>query len=421
MSSIIQHFITLTKIPHCSYEADKLFEFLVAFAKEREYSVQVDETKNILISKGSPKLCLQAHYDMVCIGKAPEIETYEEDGWLKARESSLGADNGMAIAMMMELMDAREELEFLITSDEEVGLIGANALAFDLHSKVMLNLDSEDEAEVYIGCAGGIDILATKPYAQLNDTRPSYSITVEGLVGGHSGVDIDKDIPNAIKLLASYLKDKDIGLVSIKGGERLNSIPTFAQAIVKSDKALTLQENVTIEAISNDEPILYGGDEIVSLLANISHGVRELNQSLGIPDRSINLARVSTEDGICSIETSTRAMDPRGMEQNSYDMLTLFHSYSYDTKQTEKYPAWKPEVNTFTSLVGECMQEVFGESQMKAIHAGLECGIISQKYPQIKIASIGPTIRYPHSSREMVKLDSVEKSFEVLKRVIEVV
>jgi dipeptidase D len=393
----------------------------VAFAKEREYSVQVDETKNILISKGSPKLCLQAHYDMVCIGKAPEIETYEEDGWLKARESSLGADNGMAIAMMMELMDAREELEFLITSDEEVGLIGANALAFDLHSKVMLNLDSEDEAEVYIGCAGGIDILATKPYAQLNDTRPSYSITVEGLVGGHSGVDIDKDIPNAIKLLASYLKDKDIGLVSIKGGERLNSIPTFAQAIVKSDKALTLQENVTIDAITNDEPILYGGDEIVSLLANISHGVRELNQSLGIPDRSINLARVSTEDGICSIETSTRAMDPRGMEQNSYDMLTLFHSYSYDTKQTEKYPAWKPEVNTFTSLVGECMQEVFGESQMKAIHAGLECGIISQKYPQIKIASIGPTIRYPHSSREMVKLDSVEKSFEVLKRVIEVV
>ena len=421
MSSIIKHFKTLTTIPHCSHEADKLLDFLVDFATQREYEVEVDATKNILISKGSPKLCLQAHYDMVCIGKAPDIVTYEEDGWLKARDSSLGADNGMAIAMMMELMDSAVELEFLITSDEEVGLIGANALAFELSSKMMLNLDSEDEAEVYIGCAGGIDVSATKPYAKLKDSRPSYSVTVEGLVGGHSGVDIDKDIANAIKLLASYLKDKDIGLVSIKGGERLNSIPTFAQAIVKSDVALTPQGSVTIESISNDEPILYGGDEIVSLLTNISHGVRELNQKLGIPDRSINLAKVSTDGNLCTIETSTRAMDPRGMTKNSHDMITLFESYSYDTKQTDKYPAWKPEVNTFTSLVGECMQEVFGESQTKAIHAGLECGLISQKYPHIHIASIGPTIRYPHSSREMVKLDSVEKSFEVLLKVIEAV
>ncbi len=421
MSSIINHFITLTKIPHCSYETDKLLDFLLAFAKEREYRVEIDATKNILISKGSPKLCLQAHYDMVCIGKAPQIETYEEDGWLKARESSLGADNGMAIAMMMELMDSGAELEFLITADEEVGLIGANALAFELHSSVMLNLDSEDEAEVYIGCAGGIDITASKPYARLKDTRPSYSVTVEGLVGGHSGVDIDKDIPNAIKLLASYLKDKNIAVVSIQGGERLNSIPTFAQAIIKSDEVLTPNDSVTIKAIINDEPILHAGDEIISLLANISHGVRELNQKLGIADRSINLARVSTDKGLCTIETSTRAMDPRGMVQNTLDMLTLFESYSYDTEQTDKYPAWKPEVNRFTTLVSEAMKEVFGESQMKAIHAGLECGIISQKYPNILIASIGPTICYPHSSREMVKLDSVEKSFQVLKKVIEAV
>jgi len=419
--SIIEHFKTLTQIPHCSYEAEKLQEFLVDFATQREYRVEVDEAKNIFISKGTPKLSLQAHYDMVCIGKAPNIEIYEEDGWLKAKESSLGADNGMAIAMMMELMDAREELEFLITADEEVGLVGANALSFKLNSKMMLNLDSEDEAEVYIGCAGGIDITATKPYASLKDTRPSYSVTVEGLVGGHSGVDIDKDIPNAIKLLASYLKDKKVGIVSIQGGERLNSIPTFAQAIVKSDEILTSNSRVTIKAITDDAPILHAGDEIISLLANISHGVRELNQELGIPDRSINLARVSTQAGLCTIETSTRAMDPRGMTQNSYDMITLFNGYSYDTKQIDKYPAWKPEVNTFTSLVGECMQEVFGESQNRAIHAGLECGIISQKYPHILIASIGPTIRYPHSSREMVKISSVKKSFEVVQKIIEAV
>ena len=130
MSAIIEHFKTLTKIPHCSKEADKLLEYLSLFAEERGYVVRIDSAKNILISKGSPKLCLQAHYDMVCMGKAPNIETYEEDGWMKARDSSLGADNGIAIAMMMSLMDEGEELEFLLTSDEEIGLIGANALSF---------------------------------------------------------------------------------------------------------------------------------------------------------------------------------------------------------------------------------------------------------------------------------------------------
>jgi len=140
MSSIINHFQTLTQIPHCSKIADRLLEFLVSFAKERSYTVEVDGVKNILISKGTPTLCLQAHYDMVCMGKAPILETYVEDGWMKAKDSSLGADNGMAIAMMMQLMDEGKELEFLLTSDEEIGLIGANEVAFALKSQYMLNL-----------------------------------------------------------------------------------------------------------------------------------------------------------------------------------------------------------------------------------------------------------------------------------------
>ena len=162
MSAIIEHFQTLTQIPHCSKEAELLLDFLVAFAKERNYTVEVDEVKNIYIHKGSPTLCLQAHYDMVCMGKAPHIETYIEESVMRAKDSSLGADNGMAIAMMMQCMDEGRELEFLLTSDEEIGLIGANEVAFELKSKYMLNLDSEDEAEVYIGCAGGADITAFK-------------------------------------------------------------------------------------------------------------------------------------------------------------------------------------------------------------------------------------------------------------------
>ena len=149
MSAIIEHFQTLTQIPHCSKEADKLLAFLVAFAETRDYTVDVDEVKNIYIHKGNPTLCLQAHYDMVCIGKAPMLETYIEDGIMRAKDSSLGADNGMAIAMMMQCMDEGRELEFLLTSDEEIGLVGANEVAFELQAKYMLNLDSEDEAEVY--------------------------------------------------------------------------------------------------------------------------------------------------------------------------------------------------------------------------------------------------------------------------------
>jgi len=418
MSAILEHFRVLTAIPHCSEEADKLFEYLILFAQERGYAVQTDEAQNILITKGAPKLCLQAHYDMVCMGKAPEIKTYEEDGWLKAEESSLGADNGMAIAMMMVLMDEGVELEFLITAEEEIGLIGANALSFDLQSKMMLNLDSEDEAEVYIGCAGGVDIVATKPYARIEDNRPAYRVTVSGLSGGHSGVDIDKDIPNALKLLAGYLKDQKIGLVSIEGGERRNSIPVQASAIVKSDSLLQGKEKVTIEAIESSDPVLYAGDEIIDLMKGFSHGVQEMNETFKIPERSINLAIVSTKNGLCQIETSARAMSAEGLTQISGETLYFFESYGFDVEMVDKYPSWKPEVNSLTEEVSICMEEVFGESKMMAIHAGLECGVIAQKYPALKLASIGPTIRYPHSTREKVKIDSIKKTFDVLKRVI---
>ena len=184
MSPIIEHFQTLTQIPHCSKEADKLLDFLVNFAKERSYTVEVDEVKNIYIYKGDPAVCLQAHYDMVCMGKAPVLETYVEEGWMKAKDSSLGADNGMAIAMMMQLMDEGKDLEFLLTSDEEIGLIGANEVAFDLKSQYMLNLDSEDEAEVYIGCAGGVDITASRQDVYLDAKGQCYEVAVKGLVGG---------------------------------------------------------------------------------------------------------------------------------------------------------------------------------------------------------------------------------------------
>ena len=421
MSQIIEHFKTLTQIPHCSKEAELLLAFLIDFAKDRNYDVEVDEIKNIFISKGSPILCLQAHYDMVCMGKAPTIETYEEDGWMKARDSSLGADNGMAIAMMMRLMDEQKELEFLLTSDEEIGLIGANEVAFDLKSKYMLNLDSEDEAEVYIGCAGGADITASKTDIYIDGKGDCYEVAVKCLVGGHSGVDIDKGIPSAIKVLGEYLFDNNITqLASIVAGERRNSIPANAVAIVRSEKVLENRGDVKVRTL-NEKPLVFSeGQKTIELIQSFKHGVRAQNEALGIPDVSINLAIITADEkGGVVIETSARAMDIKSLETLTKETIDFFEAYGFDVVVEDKYPAWKPDVSEFTNLVSQEMKIVFGKTKMMAIHAGLECGVIAEKYPQMKFASIGPTIRYPHSTREKVKLDSVEKTFEVLQKIIE--
>ncbi len=420
MSQIIAHFQTLTQIPHCSKEADKLLDFLVAFSKERGYAVEVDEVKNIYIHKGTPKLCLQAHYDMVCMGKAPQIETYMEEGWIKAKNASLGADNGMAIAMMMQLMDEGEELEFLITSDEEIGLIGANEVAFDLKATMMLNLDSEDEAEVYIGCAGGADITAFKQDNYKKGEGDCYEVAVKGLVGGHSGVDIDKGIPSAIKILGSYLYENRVTqLASMYAGERRNSIPANAVAIVRSKTLLESQENVTVSKLKEAPEVLKEGEQLIALINSFKHGVRVQNEKLGIPDVSINLAIItSDEKGGLKIETSARAMGADALEDLTEETVKMFEDYGFSVKVEDKYPAWKPDVSAFTNLVSDEMKAVFGKTKMMAIHAGLECGVIAEKYSMIQFASIGPTIRYPHSTREMVNVDSVEKTFEVLQGVI---
>jgi dipeptidase D len=423
MSKIIEHFKTLTQIPHCSKLADRLMEFLVEFAQNRGYSVEVDQTKNIYICKGEPALCLQAHYDMVCVGKAPQLETYIEEGWMKAKESSLGADNGMAIAMMMQLMDEGRALEFLLTSDEEIGLIGANHLAFKLQSSYMLNLDSEDEAEVYIGCAGGADITAFKEDSYVEGTGTCYEVAVKGLPGGHSGVDIDKGIPSAIKVLGKYLTEhKVMQLASIYAGERRNSIPANAVAIVRSEIALKNSGDVTVRALKEAPAVLEEGSKMIELIHAFKHGVHATNEAFNIPDVSINLAIITADEkGGLKVETSARAMGAEELEQLTQETAAMFEGYGFRVQVEDKYPAWKPDVSAFTNLVSQEIKSVFGTTKMMAIHAGLECGVIAEKYPEMKFASIGPTIRYPHSTREAVDLASVERTYEVVKNILEVI
>jgi len=418
MSKIINYFLALTQIPHCSKETTKLRDYLVNFALDRDYTIEVDSVDNILIHKGSPKVALQAHYDMVCVGQAPNIETFEEDGWLKAKNSSLGADNGIAIAMMMELMDQGVEAEFLITNDEEIGLIGAKALNFDLKSLYMLNLDSEDEAEVYIGCAGGEDIVATKKYH--NPTlidQNIYEVSIRNLQGGHSGVDIDKDIPSAIKVLVEYLRSTDAKIISFEAGERRNSIPANAKAILYSTQSLPPHKAIEIKTLNEEHN--YYENNILELLAQLPHGVLEHNREFNIPNSSANLALLSYHAGKADITITTRGMSTPSLQAASKCAIDVLKNHNYDYAIEDNYPSWKPDINSFTQLLNSTMIEEFGSSKYVAIHAGLECGVISDRYPHIKFASIGPTIEYPHSTSERLKIDSVERIFRVVEKVLD--
>ena len=416
---ILEYFKTISQIPHCSGSADGLKDFLVEFGQKRGYEVLLDSAKNILIKKGGAKLALQAHYDMVCVGDAPKIELFEEDGNLKAKNSSLGADNGIAIAMMMKLIDEGKNLEFLFTNDEEIGLIGANNLELNLEAKYMLNLDSEDVGEVYIGCAGGVDLKATKEYETKFIDGNFYEINIVGLSGGHSGVDIDKDIPNAIKVFGKFLKGKDVGIAYLKGGERINSIPVSLRAIVFSKEKLSSAKHVDVVRFDGRFDLIEDGRSVIDMINNFKNGVLSYNDELDIPQSSINLALINLDKNRLTIEASMRSMDNLSLKNIASDYNDFFKDREFDVKFFSKYPAWKPEINEFSKLVCSVYKEFGGRCQFKAIHAGLECGLISQKYPDIKIASIGPNIKYPHSKNESLKLDTVDIVYNVVKKLID--
>jgi len=421
MTEIINHFKTIVSIPHCSGEAEALYDFLVAFARRHRYTVATDHAGNILASRGTPTLCLQSHYDMVCMGQAPEITLVEKEGWLHAEDASLGADNGIGIAMMMALMTEGVEAEFLFTSDEEVGLIGANALDLELQSRYMLNLDSEDEAEVYIGCAGGADIVAEVSGERVPGEGACYEVSVRGLPGGHSGVDIDKNIPSAIKVLATFLHEEGVEqLATIISGERRNAIAANAVAIVRSQQGLISRGDVTVRPLRERPDVYRESRKILNYLYRFEQGVRSRNDALGIPQTSINLAMVNDayEPRGLTIETSARAMSMDDLESLITETVSEMDVAGFKVRVEDKYPAWKPEENALTRLVGEKMEAEFGSSKTVAIHAGLECGVLSRKFPQMQFASIGPTIRYPHSTRECADLRSVERTFRVVQRIV---
>ncbi len=425
-NNIIEIFKTITAIPRCSGTHQPFINYMKEISKEFGYLCLVDETNNILCKKENSiaLLAFQSHYDIVCLSDNCVPQIVQDGDLLKALDSTLGSDNGIGCSYMIALMSEGYDGEFLFTSDEEIGLIGANNLALPLNASYMLNLDSEEEGGICIGCAGGVDIFGTNSNKKIIPNTQNldlYEITIGKLQGGHSGVDIDKNIPNGIKLLAKTIKECNGKLLDINGGERINSIPVNVKAIIATNKTpQASHENMVINKIdTKSEHLNIYDDKIIDFIYDFQNGVRAKNEELNVVQTSINLAIIKTGIDEIKIELSGRSMDNDDLKNLKDETIKMLKDYNFEVSTNGKYPAWKPDINEFTSKVLEIYKEFTPTASLEAIHAGLECAIFKDKYPHIKVASIGPTINFPHSKKEQTSIKSVENVYKIVKKITE--
>lgn len=434
MNNVLEIFKEITSVPRCSGTYKPFIDYVQNFALKYDYECLTDKYNNILCKKqnSKAKLCLQNHYDIVCLKDNCVPKIIEENGFIKADNSTLGADNGIGCSYMLSLMSENYDCEFLFTSDEEIGLIGANNLQLELKAEYMLNIDSEEEGEICIGCAGGIDIFAKNNqkksiYEYKNhDEYEIYEIDISKLPGGHSGISIHLNTPNAIKLMAQIIKENSGLLIDINGGERINSIPVNVKAKVAFKNYPTIisqhlnKDNLCISKITNkSKQYDVWSDDIVSFIYTFSNGVRGFDKELNVVLDSINLAKISTQTDFIELELSARSMSNNGLDLIKKETLSSALHFGFEIKTNGKYPAWKPDINSFTNMILDIYKKHNKDASLEAIHAGLECAIFKEKFPHMKIASIGPNIFSPHSNKERVEIRSVERLSKIVKEIVD--
>lgn len=432
LQDTIKTFEKIVTIPRCSTDTKLMMDFLTDYCRSKGYEFRVDEAGNIYAKKGVPVICLQAHYDMVCVGDAPKIDIVYEDNIIRAKNSTLGADNGMAIAIIMQLMQKYDNLEVIFTNDEEIGLWGAGRCEFKIESKRLLNLDSEDENEICIGCAGGVDIKTTKEFQYQNLTGEYCEIFVGQLPGGHSGVEISKNIPNAIKVLCKILHKTNYKIVTIGGGLRHNVIPFEAFANVLGEKGSIdmlkqniqqlpkdLQKSISFKEFGRqNKMVIKNTQDIIGYINSFSQGVRSFNTEVGVVNDSINLAVLKIIDTCIHVDFFARSMTQDGLENTKFETCCLANSFGFDVKFHNESRPWNPVINDFSKKVLEVFKKHNQNVHMKAIHAGLECGVFVAKDEKLQACSIGPNIYFPHSVKEYVEIDSVKLIIKVLDDII---
>ncbi len=470
---LFNYFEKICHVPRPSKKEEKIRQFLLDFARENNLEVKIDGTGNVLISKPAfpgreeaPAVILQTHMDMVCEKNSDKefdfdndaIEPRIEDGWVKANGTTLGADCGIGIAAQLAVLTSNEikhgPLECLITVDEETGLTGAFALKPGFMSgSILLNLDSEDEGEIFIGCAGGIDTVATFSYKKeaVPENSSALKLSVSGLLGGHSGDDIHKNRGNAVKILNRFLwramQNYDFRINEFNGGNLRNAIAREAFAIVTVPE--TEQEQFTCDferfattvkfEFENNEPAIKFAAENISLpefvmdqimqkqllsaINGCPHGVLEMSTRMeGMVETSTNLASVKfIENNKIRISTSQRSE----LESHKFmaaDMVeAVFSLAGAEIQHSDGYPGWTPNPDSkVLKTTVNSYEKLFGVSPVvRSIHAGLECGLFLEKYPNLDMVSFGPTIKGAHSPDERLDIHTTEKFWKHLVDVLE--
>lgn len=464
---VFYYFNEITKIPRPSKKEEKISLWLEETGKKLGLQTYRDKIGNVIISKPATKgkenvtpVIFQAHMDMVCEKNNDKvfdfekdaIETYIDGEWLKAKGTTLGADDGIGIAIALAILDNNEiehgPIECLFTVDEETGLTGAKALeAGVLKGKMLLNLDSEDEGQLFIGCAGGKDTVATLPceYEDLEEDCAFFKIEVKGLIGGHSGDDINKGRANAVKLLARLLwnayQDFDIRIADIQAGNLRNAIAREGYAIVAVPKEFsddwkafvkTMETTFRDEFHTTDPNVLVTLEDatpvktvfeetfqidILNALVVCPHGVAAMSQDIkDFVETSTNLASVKKIDDKIIITTSQRSSVESKKQAIVDKVSTTFWMIGADVENTDGYPGWNPNPNSeVLRLTTQAYKNIFHKDPLVlAIHAGLECGLFSEKYPDLDMISFGPTLRGVHSPDEKLEIKTVQMCWDLI-------
>lgn len=470
---ILDAFAQISQVPRPSKREDKIVAWLLDWAEKNGLKARTDEASNVLIEvpatsgyEGSQTLVLQGHMDMVCekakgfehdFDEDPVELVYTDDGWLTANQTTLGADNGIAIAMAM--VAATDEtvghppLELLFTTDEETGLTGAASLQRGfIKGKQLLNIDSEDEGVFTVGCAGGEDARLHLPFSTNEDlpTHSAFRLVAGGMSGGHSGIDIIEGRANAIKLLFRGIhllcekSDARISLVS--GGTARNAIARDAEAVlliptVDTDVAVsvieTLQAKAQTEYKKTDPHLTLelrpdagsytaanaaATRRVIDTVFAYPHGVAAMSKDIdGLVETSNNLATIKIANGVLEILSNQRSSNMDSLEMICEQVLSVARLAGANGSTSGGYPSWKP--NMKSALLARCLdvyENRFGKKPVvEAIHAGLECGIIGSKYDGMDMISFGPTIKNPHSPDEKIEIESIGKTWDFMLALFE--
>ena len=469
-AAVWKHFATLCSIPRPSKSEGALREALQGWAEARGLATQVDAAGNLIIRKparsgheGAPGVVLQGHLDMVCQANSGTAHDFTRDpirpalreGWLVAEDTTLGADNGVGVALILAALDDESlphgPLEALLTVDEEAGMGGAQGLhPGTLQGRLMLNLDTEDWGEFYVGCAGGVDVNVRRPGTP--DALPAgwetWTLTLAGLRGGHSGVDIHEERGNAIKLLVRVLRGLErtvpLRLANLTGGTARNALPREARATVAlppgqrspmeaalahaqvelRDTLRGVDEGLTLKLTAGTaEELMSCADQALWLasLHAAPHGVYRRSLSVpGVVETSNNLGVVALTPRSGSCNFMVRSLLDSGSTALADEIVSLFALSGTTAEVSGHYPGWTP--NPASPLLARCQrvfERDFGRaSRVKVIHAGLECGILGASHPGMDIVSFGPTIRGAHAPGERVEIASVDKAWQLLRAIL---